>query len=109
MTPDLCTVCNKPAHYPGALDTCLPVEAKMKAKIVHTGTFDANGMPTGWTFDCAASIPGLAVATNGEILVAGYTFAELTELNAAFLRRYAPKPEDAAEVSSDDVSQWPKR
>lgn len=51
-----------------------------KAVIKKIG-FVIDGQPTGFVFDCCATIPGLEIK-DGQVLYGGYTVSELEELCA---------------------------
>jgi hypothetical protein len=57
-----------------------------KAKIIKVGAFDAEGSPTGWSFDCGGSGSGIDISTNPPG-IAGWTFEELREISAEQIQR----------------------
>jgi len=51
----------------------------MKGKIIVIGSFDSDGRPINWRFDCLCIVPALAMTEDG-FLWAGYSVAELKEI-----------------------------
>lgn len=50
-----------------------------KGKIIKMGTFDEEGKPTGWEFDCCGG-KATEITPEGEELIADYTIAELHDI-----------------------------
>lgn len=59
-------------------------EARPRGKVLKIGTMirDELGHEHPWqfSFDCQGRVPAVAQGIHGEILLAGYTFAELSEM-----------------------------
>lgn len=59
----------------------------MKADIVGIGSFDKDGNPQGWCFDCDQAVPAIEIR-GGKVLYGGYSASELVEITDSSVTVY---------------------
>ena len=65
------------------------MEVRQKAKIIAVG-YIINGKLENWKFDCIGLVPALEVTADQQVLIAGYTMAELEQISEDYWGKDAP-------------------